>query len=57
MAEQVVSGRMDIERSDTHTRRRVDAILEKRRWMLARGQIAMRLSGCRVGRSSRPRCS
>lgn len=37
-AEQVVRGGMDVEQATRALDRRVDAILEKRRWMLARGK-------------------
>ena len=37
VAEQVVRGRMDIDQAGRELDRRVDAILEKRRWLLARG--------------------
>ena len=36
-AEEVVRGRMDVEEATRLLDRKVDAILEKRRWMLARG--------------------
>ena len=38
MAEQVVRGRMDVDQATAALDRRVDAILEKRRWLLARGK-------------------
>jgi multiple sugar transport system substrate-binding protein len=38
IAEQVVSGRMDTEEASRALDARVDAILEKRRWMLARAK-------------------
>lgn len=37
-AEEVVRGRMDVEEATRLLDRKVDAILEKRRWMLARGK-------------------
>jgi len=38
MAEEVVRGRMNVEEATRALDRKVDAILEKRRWMLARGK-------------------
>jgi len=37
-AEEVVRGRMTVEEATRALDRKVDAILEKRRWMLARGK-------------------
>jgi hypothetical protein len=37
-AEEVVRGRMNVEEATRALDRKVDAILEKRRWMLARGK-------------------
>jgi multiple sugar transport system substrate-binding protein len=37
VAEQVVRGRMDVDEASRALDRRVDGMLEKRRWMLAHG--------------------
>jgi multiple sugar transport system substrate-binding protein len=38
IAEAVVRGRMDVDEATRVLDRKVDAILEKRRWLLARGK-------------------
>ena len=40
IAEQVVRGRMDVEQAGRELDRRVDAMLEKRRWLIARGRAS-----------------
>ena len=40
LAEQVVRGRMDVDQAVRELDRRVDAMLEKRRWLIARGRAS-----------------
>ena len=40
VAEQVVRGRLDVDQAGRELDRRIDVMLEKRRWMLARGRAS-----------------